>query len=136
MTANVPTMESGTATPGMKVAERLRRNRKITITTRQMVSIRVNFTSLIECSICREESKAICSLIDGGIARFSWGNASRMLFATSTVFAPGCFCTARMMPRTPPNQLETLLFSTLSITWPICSRRMGTPLRYATMSGR
>ncbi len=34
MTPNVPTSDSGTATLGMMVAERFRRNRKITITTR------------------------------------------------------------------------------------------------------
>ncbi len=36
--AKVPTIESGTATPGIKVAEMFRRKMKITITTRQMVS--------------------------------------------------------------------------------------------------
>ncbi len=51
MMANVPTIESGTATPGIKVAEMFRRKRKITITTRQMVSTRVNFTSWIESRI-------------------------------------------------------------------------------------
>ncbi len=45
MTAKVPTMERGTATPGINVAEMLRRNRKMTSTTRQMVSIRVTLTS-------------------------------------------------------------------------------------------
>ncbi len=45
MAANVPTMERGTAAPGIKVAERFRRNRKMTITTRQMVSTSVNSTS-------------------------------------------------------------------------------------------
>ena len=38
-------MENGTAQPGISVAEKLRRNRKITITTMQTVSIRVNSTS-------------------------------------------------------------------------------------------
>ena len=41
-------IENGTATPGISVAERLRRNRKITITTRQIVSTSVNSTSWIE----------------------------------------------------------------------------------------
>src|SRR5262249_4242319 len=41
-------MESGSASEGMIVAERLRRKRKITITTRKSVSRRVNFTSLTE----------------------------------------------------------------------------------------
>ncbi len=43
--ANVPTIESGTATLGIMVADRLRRNRKITRTTRTMVRISSNSTS-------------------------------------------------------------------------------------------
>ena len=46
--ANVPMIESGTATPGIKVAEMFRRKRKITSTTRQMVSVSVNLTSWME----------------------------------------------------------------------------------------
>src|ERR1041385_2808004 len=42
---NVATMDIGSARLGMNVAERLRRKQKMTITTRQMESIRVNFTS-------------------------------------------------------------------------------------------
>ena len=45
MTANVPTMESGTAMLGMIVAERLRKNRKMTMITRHMVKAMVNCTS-------------------------------------------------------------------------------------------
>ncbi len=41
-------MENGTAQPGIRVAERLRRNRKITITTTQTVSTSVNSTSRME----------------------------------------------------------------------------------------
>ena len=45
ITANVPMMENGTASPGIIVAERFRRNRKMTITTRAMVRTSVNSTS-------------------------------------------------------------------------------------------
>ena len=51
MAANVPTMDKGTATLGITVAERLRRNRKMTITTRATVSINSNCTSLTEARI-------------------------------------------------------------------------------------
>jgi hypothetical protein len=42
MAAKVPTSDSGTATPAMKVAARVRRKTKITATTRQMVSMSSN----------------------------------------------------------------------------------------------
>src|ERR1022692_5248781 len=58
MAANVPMMDSGTAAPGINVALRLRRKTKITITTRQTVSTRVNSTSWIEPRIDSEASKA------------------------------------------------------------------------------
>ena len=47
-TAKVPTIDIGSARLGMIVAERLRRNRKMTITTRPSVSRSVNCTSLAE----------------------------------------------------------------------------------------
>src|SRR4029450_12841471 len=45
MTAKVPTSESGTATAGMTVAERLRRKRKITSTTSATDSASSHWTS-------------------------------------------------------------------------------------------
>ena len=63
-------MESGTASPGISVAERLRRNRKITITTRQMVSTSVNFTSSME-SLDLPRSIERDLQLDGGRNRFA-----------------------------------------------------------------
>ena len=51
ITPNVPTSDSGTATLGMIVAARLRRNRKMTMTTRPTVSISSNCTSSTEARI-------------------------------------------------------------------------------------
>jgi hypothetical protein len=48
---NVPTIETGTATAGISVAQTLRRYRKITPTTRQIVRIRVLCTSATEARI-------------------------------------------------------------------------------------
>ena len=56
ITANVPTIDSGSASEGISVARTLRRNRKITITTRQSVSSSVNCTSSTECLIEIERS--------------------------------------------------------------------------------
>ena len=51
MNAKVPTMDMGNATLGMTVAETLRRNMKITITTRASASSRVNSTSSTDALI-------------------------------------------------------------------------------------
>ena len=48
MTPKVPTSERGTATLGIVVAERLRRKRKMTSTTRTTASMSSNCTSLTE----------------------------------------------------------------------------------------
>ncbi len=56
MTAKVPTMDSGTARLGMIVAETLRRNRKMTSTTRAMASASVNSTSWTDSRIATERS--------------------------------------------------------------------------------
>ena len=45
MSAAVPKMDSGTVTLGMAVAQKFRRNRKITITTSAIVKSSVNCTS-------------------------------------------------------------------------------------------
>ncbi len=66
--AKVPTRASGTVTLGMIVAQRLRRKRKITITTRAIVSIRVNCTSFTEARIVVVRSVRMSALIAGGIA--------------------------------------------------------------------
>ena len=51
ITANVPTSDIGNASDGITVAETLRRNRKITITTNAIVSISVTFTSCTDSRI-------------------------------------------------------------------------------------
>ncbi len=56
MTAKVPTSENGSARLGISVAERWRRNRKMTITTRNSVRSRVNLTSATERRIENERS--------------------------------------------------------------------------------
>jgi hypothetical protein len=56
ITANVPTIDMGMATLGIAVAVRLRRNRKITITTSDSVNHSVNFTSCTESRIDTERS--------------------------------------------------------------------------------
>src|SRR5215467_7957010 len=66
ITAKVPTNERGKAKLGMSVAERLRRNRKITSTTRNRASWRVNLTSSTEWRIVMERSKISNIWMEGG----------------------------------------------------------------------
>jgi hypothetical protein len=56
MAAKVVTSDIGTARLGMIVADRLRRNRKITMTTSAMLSISVNSTSWTESRIAADRS--------------------------------------------------------------------------------
>ena len=64
MTPNVPMSESGTTTPGMAVAQALRRNTNTTSTTRAIVMSSVSSTSAMEArmvvvrSIITERSMA------------------------------------------------------------------------------
>ena len=56
MAAKVPTTDMGRARLGMIVAGILRRNRKMTMTTRHTVSTRVNFTSATDSRMELERS--------------------------------------------------------------------------------
>ncbi len=56
MTANVPTIDIGSASDGIRVACRLRRNTKITSTTRPNASTRLNFTSATDSRMLCERS--------------------------------------------------------------------------------
>src|SRR4029079_6553142 len=115
ITANVPTMEKGTAAPGISVAEMLRRNRKMTNTTTQMVSSRVNSTSRMEARIGSERSVTTVRFSAGGISRWNWGSSARMSLTTSTVLVPGCFWMARITARLLLYHAASFVFYTLVI---------------------
>ena len=89
MTANVPTIESGTATLGMTVAERLRRKRKITITTRATVSMSSYCTSLTDARIVVVRSVNTFTWIEAGSVLRNWGSRASMRSTTWMMFAPG-----------------------------------------------
>src|ERR1700691_1832563 len=76
ITANVPTMDRGTAIPGIKVADRLRRKIKMTNTTRQTVKTKVNLTSLMELRMDSEESATMERLSAGGISARNTGSSA------------------------------------------------------------
>ena len=67
MRPQAPSSESGTVTLGMTVAQNVRRNTKITATTRPMVSSSVNCTSSTEARMVCVRSLRISTCIDGGM---------------------------------------------------------------------
>ncbi len=65
--ANEPASASGTVTLGMSVAQKLRRNSRITITTSVMVSPSVNSTSSTEARIVTVRSRSVSTFTAGGM---------------------------------------------------------------------
>src|SRR3984957_7499603 len=66
ITANVPTIENGSARLGIVVAEKFRKNRKITSTTNTSASSSVNFTSSTDARIVAERSESTSRVTAGG----------------------------------------------------------------------
>ena len=90
ITPNVPTMESGTAMLGITVAARFRRNRKITITTRAMVSIISNCTSFTDARIVVVRSVSTSTFTAAGMDARSCGSSLVTRSTTAMMLAPGC----------------------------------------------
>ena len=89
---------------GMIVAQTLRRNTKITITTRTMVSISVNCTSLTEARIVVVRSDRMRHWMSGGIAASSLTMLCLMLSTVLMTLTPGCLKMTRKTPRLPLPQ--------------------------------
>ena len=89
ITPKVPTKESGTATLGIRVAEALRKNTKITITTKATASISSNCTSRTEARMVTVRSFITCTSKDSGKVLRNWGSRAWMRSTVSITFAPG-----------------------------------------------
>ena len=120
-------MESGTATLGMMVAAIVRKNRKITITTRAMVSISSNSTSATEARMVLVRSVRMESCTEAGREAWSWGSSSFTRSTTAMMFAPGCRWMLRITAGVWFIQAAWLVFSTPSMTSAMSPRRMGAP---------
>ena len=125
----MPIRDIGSASAGIAVARRLRRKRKITITTRQSATKRVNFTSSTEAFTVSDRSFSVAISTDGGICERSSDTAVFTRSATATVLVPGCRWTASTTARWPLNQLARLVSCTLSTTRPRSPSRTGAPSR-------
>ena len=114
--AQVPINDTGTASEGMIVAESERRNRKITMMTRQIAMRSDSCTFITEARMDTERSMSTSMRIDGGIDARYCGKCSRTESTTATVLASGWRWIASTMARSLLNQLAILSFSTLSMT--------------------
>src|ERR1700745_1448821 len=85
MAAKVPTRDKGTATLGMMVAVRLRKNRKKTSTTRPMVSINSTSTSATDALMAVVRSVSVVIRILAGRLDWSWGKSCLVLLTTLIV---------------------------------------------------
>jgi len=101
----VPTIEIGRAILGITVAERLRKKRKITITTSTVARNKLNFTSLTEARTFCEASSTINRWMEGGSTAVNCGRSCFTPSTTSIVFAPGCRCTASTIAGLPAKML-------------------------------
>src|SRR6202451_2179064 len=128
MMPNVPTNDSGTATLGMIVAERLRRNKKMTITTSAMVSINSNSTSSTDARIVVVRSVRTFTLTDEGSELCNKGSSVLIRSTTWMILAPGCRCTLRITAGVEFIQAACLTFSGASRTVATCDRVTGDPL--------
>src|SRR5215468_4279621 len=132
MMPNVPTIEMGTATLGMTVAERLRRNRNMTMTTRAIVSMSVNSTSATDARIVVVRSVRIVMSMDDGMEALSWGRSRLMRSTTAMMLAPGWRWMFTITAGLSFIQAAILTFSTPSMTVATSESRTGAPFLYVT----
>ena len=125
----MPISDSGTVTAGMTVAQKLRRNRKITMTTSATVSSNVNCTSATEARMVSVRSEMIETFTAAGIDASSTGSIALMRSTVSMTLAPGWRWIARMIARCWLNQPATRSFSGALMAWPTSRIRTGAPLR-------
>ena len=128
ITAKVPTSESGTATLGMMVAERLRRKRKMTMTTRPTVSISSNSTSLTEDWMLVVMSVRVVTRMEAGRSASSCGRICWMRSTTVMVLAPGWRWMLRMTAGVWFIHAACLVFSTPLTTSATFLSKTGAPL--------
>ena len=99
--AQVPSSASGTVMPGMMVAHAFLRKRKITSTTREMVSINVYSTSCTDALMVMVRSLMRSTLIPGGMDAMALGNIAFTRRTVSMTLAPGCLKIIRITPGLP-----------------------------------
>ena len=125
--AAVPSRASGTVMPGMMVAQALRRNKKITMTTSAMVRTSVNSTSCTAALMVVVRFAMMSTLIDEGTDAMACGSRFSTRCSASMTLAPGCLLTSSRMPLRPFCQAVSRVFSGPSTAMPMSRMRMAAP---------
>lgn len=124
---NVPTRDSGTTTPGIRVARQVRKNTKVTATTRMMASSISTCTWATESRIVRVRSEATCSSTPVGSIARKPGSRAWTRSTTSMTLAPGWRWMFNRMAGVRPNQAAWSRFSAARRTCATSPRRSGAP---------
>ena len=125
MMPKVPTSDSGTTTLGIKVAVRLRRNTKVTITTSATASSISNCTSATESRMVWVRSDTtVTSSVAGSDAR-SCGSSALIRLTTSITLAPGWRWMFSRMAGLSPAQAACRTSSAPSTARATSDRRSG-----------
>ena len=127
MAPSVPTSDSGTERLGIRVARALRRNTKITSTTRMTASVSSNSTSCTEARMVTVRSVRMLTSIAAGSEACNCGSSALMPSTTAMTLAPGCRWIFRMMAGVSFIQAPSLSFWAPSMTSPTSLSRTGEP---------
>ena len=129
ITAKVASSDNGTARLGITVAHSVRRNRKMTMTTRQIVSSIVSCTSRTAARVTCVRSSIRSTWTAGGIDCSSFGIKALIVSTNATVLAPGAFWIAIPSAGLLLKKAPTRTFCTESSALPTSLMRTGAPLR-------
>ena len=132
ITPKVATSDSGTAIEGMIVAGMVRRNTKVTSTTRPIASSSSCCTPLIEARIDSVRSLSTVTSTAAGIDARSCGSRAWMRSTTSITLAPGWRWMLTRIAGTSPDHAASWLFSAPCSTVATSPRRSGAPLFQAS----
>ena len=129
ITPKVPTSDSGTATLGIKVAAALRKNKKITITTKATASINSNCTSRTDARMVTVRSLITCRSTESGSSARKRGNKAWIRSTVSITLAPGWRRTCNTTAGVWLAHAAKRLFSGASMMLATSRKRKGLPLR-------
>src|SRR5262249_60187810 len=117
--------DSGTVTAGMTVAQKVRRNVKITVMTNATVSSKANCTSEIEARMVSVRSETTLILMPEGIDACSTGIIALMRSTVAMTLAPGERWIGSRIARCLLYQAAIRLFSGPLVAFPTSLTRTG-----------
>ncbi len=124
----MPISDSGTDRLGITVAGRLRRNRKITSTTRATDSSSSNSTSRTEARMVMVRSVSGVMAMPAGMDWRSCGRMRLIASTTAMTLAPGWRCTLSTIAGVVSDQAASWVFSGPLTTLATSRTRIGAPL--------